>query len=498
MVAQPGHVRGRGRQRPHHASSGVAGRSSARARRPPGSSSRSRVWLWFTVLFANFAEAMAEGRGKAQAASLRKARRDVQAKRLAEPRSRRAHRAGRRPRAPQGRRRPRRGRRRHPGRRRGHRGRRLGRRERHHRRERAGHPRERRRPQRRHRRHARALRLAHRRASPPNPGETFLDRMIALVEGAKRQKTPNEIALDILLAALTIIFLLATVTLLPFSLYSVERGGPGHAGHRDRARGAAGLPDPDHDRRPALGHRHRRHGPHDPGQRDRHVGPRGRGGRRRGRAAARQDRHDHARQSAGHRSSSRRPASAERDLADAAQLASLADETPEGRSIVVLAKEKYGLRERDVARARRDVHPLHRADAHERRRPRTAARSARARPTRSRRFVKQLGGDASRRRAQRGRRHRQGAAARRSSSPTAREVLGVIYLKDIVKGGITRALRRAAAHGHQDRDDHRRQPADRRRHRRRGRRRRLPRRGHARGQAQADPRVPGRRAGWWP
>ena len=57
-----------------------------------------------------------------------------------------------------------------------------------------------------------------------NPGETFLDRMIALVEGAKRQKTPNEIALDILLAGLTIVFLLATVTLLPFSLYAVTRG----------------------------------------------------------------------------------------------------------------------------------------------------------------------------------------------------------------------------------------------------------------------------------
>ena len=60
-----------------------------------------------------------------------------------------------------------------------------------------------------------------------NPGETFLDRMIALVEGAKRQKTPNEIALDILLAAMTIIFLLACVTLLPFSLYSVKAAGQG-------------------------------------------------------------------------------------------------------------------------------------------------------------------------------------------------------------------------------------------------------------------------------
>src|SRR6266850_1307351 len=60
-----------------------------------------------------------------------------------------------------------------------------------------------------------------------NPGEAFLDRMIALVEGAKRQKTPNEIALDILLAGLTIIFLLATATLLPFSLYAVESAGKG-------------------------------------------------------------------------------------------------------------------------------------------------------------------------------------------------------------------------------------------------------------------------------
>ena len=60
-----------------------------------------------------------------------------------------------------------------------------------------------------------------------DPGETFLDRMIAMVEGAKRQKTPNEIALDILLAALTIIFLLATVTLLPFSLYGVHEAGRG-------------------------------------------------------------------------------------------------------------------------------------------------------------------------------------------------------------------------------------------------------------------------------
>src|SRR5262249_44133176 len=62
-----------------------------------------------------------------------------------------------------------------------------------------------------------------------NPGETFLDRMIEMVEGAKRQKTPNELALAILLAALTIIFLLTTATLLPFSLYSVSAAGQGTA-----------------------------------------------------------------------------------------------------------------------------------------------------------------------------------------------------------------------------------------------------------------------------
>ena len=132
-----------------------------------------------------------------------------------------------------------------------------------------------------------------------DPGQTFLDRMIALVEGAERQKTPNEIALDILLAGLTIIFLrrgrdAAAVRDL------LRRGRLGH-----RADRAARLPDPDHDRRPALRHRHRRHGPPGAAQRARDVRPRRRGRRRRRHAAARQDRHDHARQPAGRRSSSR-------------------------------------------------------------------------------------------------------------------------------------------------------------------------------------------------
>ena len=169
------------------------------------------LWLWFTVLFANFAEAMAEGRGKAQADALReRAHATCTAKKLAEPRPRRARR-----------RRCRRATLRKgdvvlveagdiiPGDGEVDRRRRLGRRKRDHRRKRAGHPRKRRRPQQRHRRHARAVRLAHRAHHAPIPARTFLDRMIAMVEGAKRQKTPNEIALDILLAALTIIFLLA-------------------------------------------------------------------------------------------------------------------------------------------------------------------------------------------------------------------------------------------------------------------------------------------------
>ena len=129
-----------------------------------------------------------------------------------------------------------------------------------------------------------------------NPGETFLDRMIALVEGAQRQKTPNEIALNIVIAGLTLVFLLAVVTLQPFAIYSVEVSGRGHGAHGHGADLAAGLPDSDHHRRAAFGHRHRGHGPRDAAQRAGHE-RQGRGsGRRREHAAARQDRHHHARQ----------------------------------------------------------------------------------------------------------------------------------------------------------------------------------------------------------
>ena len=198
--------------------------------------------------------------------------------------------------------------------------------------------------------------------------------MIAMVEGAKRQKTPNEIALSILLSALTIIFLLATATLLPYSIYAVDAAGQGHPvtvtvlvallvclipttiGGLLSAIGIAGMD------RMIQANVHR------------HVGPRGRGRRRRGCAAAGQDRHHHAGQPAGHRVSSLPRASRNRQLADAAQLASLADETPEGRSIVVLAKERFRL-----ARTRRDTSlaphfvPFTAQDPHERRELATGA-----------------------------------------------------------------------------------------------------------------------------
>ncbi len=134
-----------------------------------------------------------------------------------------------------------------------------------------------------------------------NPGEAFLDRMIAMVEGAKRQKTPNEIALTILLVALTIIFLLRDGD--PATLLPVQRGrGRGRlAGVHHRAGRPVGLPDPHHHRRPALRHRRGGHEPHAPGQRHRHLRSRRGGGRRRGCAAAGQDRDHHTGQPAGHR-----------------------------------------------------------------------------------------------------------------------------------------------------------------------------------------------------
>ena len=270
-----------------------------------------------------------------------------------------------------------------------------------------------------------------------NPGETFLDRMIALVEGAERQKTPNEIALNILLAGLTIVFLIAVVTLQPFAIYS---GAPQSIFVLDLA---AGLPDPDDDRRPALGHRHRRHGPPGAAQRAGDVGTRGRSRRRRAHAAARQDRHDHARQPPGDRV---HPAAGrQRRDAGRRRAAGLApDETPEGRSIVVLAKERYGLRGRELSPQQATFVPftaqtrmsgvdldgreIRRVAATERRRDPKGAPShrawvvARAAPCRRSSRPSSSGSPAP--------------AARRSSWPSGRARSASFHLKDIVKGGI--------------------------------------------------------------
>src|SRR5882762_5947458 len=186
------------------------------------------LWLWFTIVFANFAESVAEGRGKAQAAALRGTRRDVMAKKLSDPARRQswrnvpgsALRKGDFVYVPAGEVIPGDGEVfegaatvdesaitgesapvvRESG---GDRSAVTG--------------------------GTRVLSDWLVMRITANPGETFLDRMIALVEGAKRQRTPNEIALSILLAKFTLIFLFACVTLLPFSVYAVQAAGQGTA-----------------------------------------------------------------------------------------------------------------------------------------------------------------------------------------------------------------------------------------------------------------------------
>jgi K+-transporting ATPase ATPase B chain len=295
------------------------------------------VWLWFTVLFANFAEAMAEGRGKAQADTLRKARAETEAHRL-KPNGTRESIASSKLRtgdivvvaagefipgdgeviegvasvdesaitgesAPVIR---------ESG---GDRSAVTG--------------------------GTRVLSDEIKVRITSNPGETFLDRMIALVEGASRQKTPNEIALNILLAGLTIVFLLTVVTLQPFAIYAgapqtifvlvsllvclipttiggllsaigiagmdrmIQRNVIAMSGRAVEASGDVDVLLLDKTGTITLGNRQATMLYGCPGTKD-------------------------------------------PDLANAAQLASLADETPEGRSIVVLVKEKYGLRGREL------------------------------------------------------------------------------------------------------------------------------------------------------
>jgi K+-transporting ATPase ATPase B chain len=390
------------------------------------------AWLWFTVLFANFAEAMAEGRGKAQADTLRTARREVTAKKLDEAK----HGA----------------------------------------------------------RYSLVAASSLRKVdlvqveagelipgdgeivegvasvdesaitgeSAPviresggdrssvtggtrvlsdwlviritaNPGESFLDRMIGLIEGAKRQKTPNEIALDILLAAMTIIFLIACATLLPFSKYSVNAAGQGSPititvlvallvclipttiGGLLSAIGIAGMDRMIQANVIAMS----------------------------GRAVEAAGDVDvllldkTGTITLGNRQAVELIPAPGVDLpalADAAQLASLADETPEGRSIVVLAKEKYGLRGRNVQELHAAFIPfsaqtrLSGVDMNGRLVRKGAADAIEA-------FVRAHGGavPAELTRAVQG-------IAKRGGTPLVvaecARTLGVIYLKDIVKGGI--------------------------------------------------------------
>ncbi|MBX9963825.1 MAG: potassium-transporting ATPase subunit KdpB [Burkholderiales bacterium] len=267
-----------------------------------------------------------------------------------------------------------------------------------------------------------------------NPGESFLDRMIAMVEGASRHKTPNEIALNILLVALTIVFLVVTVTLLPMSLFSVAMAKTGSAvtitaliallvclipttiGALLSAIGVAGM------------------------SRMMQANVIATSGRA---VEAAGDVDVLLLDKTGTITLGNRQASAflpaggvtERQLADAAQLASLADETPEGRSIVVLAKQKFNLRERELAALDAAFVPftaqtrMSGVDIGTQRSIRKGAGDA------IRRYVEALGGvfpsEVTRVIEE---------VARRGSTPLVvaegSRVLGAIELKDIVKGGI--------------------------------------------------------------
>jgi potassium-transporting ATPase ATP-binding subunit len=266
-----------------------------------------------------------------------------------------------------------------------------------------------------------------------NPGDTFVDRMIAMVESARRQKTPNEIALAILLAALTIVFLGVTVTLLPFSQFGVSVAGSGSAVSITvlvallvclipttiagllSAVGVAGM------------------------SRMMQANVIATSGRA---VEAAGDVDVLLLDKTGTITLGNRQAAAflaadgvrEEELADAAQLASLADETPEGRSIVILAKQRFNLRERNL-------HALEAHFVHFSAQTRMSGVDVHGRQ------IRKGAADAVRKHVE-----AQGgmvppsvlvsveAAARRGSTPLVvadgTRVLGVVELKDIVKGGI--------------------------------------------------------------
>ena len=270
-----------------------------------------------------------------------------------------------------------------------------------------------------------------------NPGETFIDRMINLVEGASRQKTPNEIALNILIAGLTIIFLLATVTLLPFAQYNVGQaqvagsGGvapsitvliallvcliPTTIGGLLSAIGIAGMDRVMQYNVLAMsGKAVEAAGDVDVLLLDK-TGTITLGNRQAAEFLP-------------------VPGVDIGELADAAQLSSLADETPEGRSIVVLAKDQYGLRGRELSEKDAEFIPFT---------AQTRMSGVNMNGTRVRKgavqavidYVKQSGGavpDALQEIAD--------DISRRGGTPLAvvlnEKPLGIIYLKDVVKGGM--------------------------------------------------------------
>jgi potassium-transporting ATPase ATP-binding subunit len=277
-----------------------------------------------------------------------------------------------------------------------------------------------------------------------NPGETFLDRMIALVEGAVRQKTPNEIALNILIAGLTLIFLLAVATLPPYAKYAIQAVGSGSApsvavlvsllvclipttiGGLLSAIGIAGMDRVMQHNVLAMS----------------------------GKAVeASGDVNTLLLDKTGTITLGNRQAvefitvdgAPESELADAAQLSSLADETPEGRSIVILAKEKYGLRGREVAEHEARFIPF---SAYTRmsgvdmngRRLRKGATDAIIG------FVQEQGG-----RVTPALKERAEQISRSGGTPLAvaegSRVLGLVHLKDIVKGGMKERLASLRAMG---------------------------------------------------
>lgn len=266
-----------------------------------------------------------------------------------------------------------------------------------------------------------------------NPGEAFIDRMIAMVEGAKRQKTPNEIALTILLVALSIVFLIVTVTLLPYSLFAVAAAGSGTPvtitvliallvclipttiGGLLSAIGVAGMSRMMQANVIATsGRAVEAAGDVDVLLLDK-TGTITLGNRQASSFVA-------------------APGVTEQQLADAAQLASLADETPEGRSIVVLAKQQFNIREREMSSLNATFVPftaqtrMSGVDIGERQVRKGAADSVK-------KYVEALGQPYPAEVAR-----AVDDIARRGSTPLvvvdAGRVMGVVELKDIVKGGI--------------------------------------------------------------